>query len=66
MLWLKIIHVKGPQVVTAGTNPYHLIISVQKEYRQISNTSPIKSRHLNVSRLVLQNFVFAQSIEAGC
>ena len=35
-------------------------------YRQSSNIRRTKSQNLNVSRLVLQNFVFAHSTEARC
>ena len=40
------------------------IIYILYKYRQISKTSRTKSQNLNVSHLVLQLVVFAQSIEA--
>ena len=40
--------------------------SVINVYRQISNISGSKSQNLNISSIVLQKLVFAQSVEVKC
>ena len=44
----------------------HGKLATDRPYRQISDIRGTKSLNLNVSRLVLQLVVFAQSIEARC
>ena len=63
-LMVPLIRLSGIDLMTMSQTM--LKTSVINVYRQISNISGSKSQKLNVSSLVLQNFVFAQSIEVKC